>query len=96
MLLSNQRGCCLAAAVVSADIMPCVLFLWTGAWYDPDFNHPQQLERHGNPNVLTRDKGTSKLAQGTSAHTCIVEVEKFVDEPPAIEAYDPPEFVTRS
>ena len=33
------------------------------------------IELNGNPNVLTRDKGTSKLAQGPSAHTCLVEVE---------------------
>ena len=51
--------------------------------------------RAGNPNVLTFDKGTSQLAQGPSSHTCLVEVERFEGVIPRVEAYDPPEFVTR-
>ncbi len=50
----------------------------THAWYDPQT--PAGLERHGNPNVLTLDKGTSRLAQGPSAHTTLVELEP-VDGP---------------
>ena len=38
------------------------------------------LEMNGNPNVLTKDKGTSSLAQGPSAHTCLVEVVKLSAE----------------
>ena len=48
------------------------------------------LEKHGNPNVLTLDKGTSKLTQGCSAHTALVEVEKFEGELPPITAFEPP------
>jgi hypothetical protein len=33
----------------------------TGAWFDPA--EDGTLERHGNPNILTLDKGSSKLAQ---------------------------------
>jgi biotin/methionine sulfoxide reductase len=49
--------------------------------------------RAGNPNVLTRDKGTSKLAQGPSAHTCLVDIELFVGDAPRVESYDQPQFV---
>ena len=45
----------------------------TGAWYDPDDHGDDQ---HVNPNVLTRDVGTSLIGQGSSAHTTLVEVEK--------------------
>ena len=47
---------------------------------------------HGNPNVLTNDLGTSKLAQGPAAHTCLVEIEQFKEELPEIRAFDPPKI----
>ena len=48
----------------------------TGAWFgDPGGN----IDPHGNPNVLTMDVGTSRLGQGCSAHTALVEVAR--DEP---------------
>ena len=34
------------------------------------------LERHGNPNVLTKDVGTSSLGQGPTSHTTLVEMKK--------------------
>ena len=91
----NGRGRCLAGAVVTADIRPGVLFLWTGAWYDPDLSDPDHLERHGNPNVLTHDLRTSPLAQGPAAQSAFVELVKFEGTPPPVCAFDPPEFVTR-
>ena len=48
------------------------------------------LDKHGNPNVLTLDKGSSKLGQGCIAHSCLVEVERYAGELPPITAYDPP------
>ena len=45
------------------------------------------LDKHGNPNVLTLDKGTPKLANG-SAQTALVEVERFDGEAPEITAFD--------
>jgi biotin/methionine sulfoxide reductase len=90
--LFNDRGACLAGAVVSDALAPGVLQMATGAWYDPD---ETGLCRAGNPNVLTRDKGTSSLAQGPTAQTCLVDVERFEGEPPPVTAYDPPEFVPR-
>ncbi|MGE0682591.1 MAG: molybdopterin guanine dinucleotide-containing S/N-oxide reductase [Candidatus Binatia bacterium] len=87
----NERGATLAGAVLSKDLRSGVIQLATGAWYDPQ--EPGvigSLDKHGNPNVLTLDKGTSRLAQGPSAQTTLVEVEKYVGEPPPITAFDPP------
>jgi biotin/methionine sulfoxide reductase len=86
----NNRGSCLAGAVLDDALMPEVVQLSTGAWYDPD---PEGMCRAGNPNVLTRDKGTSKLAQGPSAHTCLVDIELFTGVVPRVESYDQPQFV---
>jgi biotin/methionine sulfoxide reductase len=74
-------------------VRPGVLILQTGAWYDPAA--PGGLERHGNPNILTQDRGTSRLAQGPSAQTTLVEVERFTGEVSAVEIFDPPEIVDR-
>jgi biotin/methionine sulfoxide reductase len=87
----NDRGAILAGAVLSGDIRPGVIEISTGAWYDPE--QPGvigSLDKHGNPNVLTADRGTSRLAQGPSAQSTLVEVEKFVDEVPRVTAFDLP------
>ena len=77
-------------------VRPGVVVLPTGAWFDPlDPSQDDSLEKHGNPNVLTLDKGTSKLTQGCSAHTTLVEVELFKGTLPRITAFDPPQFATR-
>ena len=39
----------------------------TGAWFSP--HKKENLEIHGNPNVLTKDTPTSSLSQAPSAHT---------------------------
>lgn len=89
----NDRGACLAAAVVSEEVMPRVVVLPTGAWYDPlEPGVPGSLEVHGNPNVLTPDKGTSKLAQAPIAHSCLVEIERFEGEPPPVRVFEPATF----
>jgi biotin/methionine sulfoxide reductase len=89
----NARGACLGGLVVDDRIMPGVVQMSTGAWYDPlESGHPG-LCKHGNPNVLTPDIGTSKLAQGPIAHTCLVEIEIYDDPLPPLTAYDPPEIL---
>ena len=94
--LFNGRGACLAAAVLSDGLRPDVLQLATGAWFDPlEPGAPGSMCKHGNPNMLTPDKGTSSLAQGPSAHTCLVEIEKFEGEAPPVTAFDPPEIIKR-
>ena len=68
--IHNIRGACFAELNISADIRPGVIQIATGAWYDPDGN----TCRKGNPNTLTPYKGTSALAQGPIAHSCLVSV----------------------
>ena len=74
VLIFNKRGKVLAGARLSDAVMKGVLVLSTGAWFDPDYEN--NLDLHGNPNVLTKDTGTSELAQGPTSHTCLVEIRK--------------------
>lgn len=72
--LFNDRGSCLAGAVIDDGVMPGVVQLSTGAWWSPT----DEVDcAHGNPNVLTTDAGSSGLAQGSTAHTCLVDVERY-------------------
>jgi biotin/methionine sulfoxide reductase len=92
----NDRGATLAAAVLSPDVRRGVVRLATGAWYDPDVpGGDGALDKHGNPNVLTRDVGTSRLAQGPVAHSALVEVARFDGEPPPVTAFTPPPLAPR-
>ena len=86
--LYNDRGACLAGARITDAVRPGVVVLATGTWYDP--NTPTGLERHGNPNVLTLDKGTSRLAQGPSAHTTLVEMEHAGGPLPEVGVFEAP------
>ena len=88
----NGRGACLAAAIVDANVMPQVAVMATGAWFDPS-ETPNAPERHGNPNVLTLDIGTSRLAQGPSALTALVEIERYAAPAPPVRAFMPPKLV---
>ena len=90
----NDRGATLAAALITYRVREGVVVLPTGAWYDPlDPAEPGSLDIHGNPNVLTRDVGTSTLAQGTSAHSCLVEVERYDRPPPEVKVFEQPVLV---
>ena len=90
--LFNARGACLAAVRLTDGIRPGVVQLPTGAWYDPeDADDEAPLCVHGNPNVLTRDVGTSSLAQGCTGQLTTVQVERFKGNLPPIKAYDPPD-----
>ena len=89
--LFNNRGACLAAVVIDDQVMPGVVQMSTGAWYDPlEPGKIGSLCKHGNVNVLTLDKGSSKLGQGPIAHTCLIEVEFFEGQLPVVTAFDPP------
>lgn len=92
----NDRGACLAGLAISDAVRPGVVQIATGAWHDPERRGvPGALCKHGNANVLTRDKGTSQLGQGPSAHTNLVEVCRHPDPPP-VTAFVPPELMARS
>jgi biotin/methionine sulfoxide reductase len=87
----NERGACLAAARLTESVRPGVIQLPTGAWYDPvDPEEDKPLCVHGNPNVLTRDVGTSGLAQGCTGQLTTAEVELFTGNLPPVRAFEPP------
>jgi len=87
----NDRGACLAAARLSDDVRPGVVELPTGAWYTPGVDQDgAPVELHGNPNVLTKDVGTSSLAQGPTAHSCLVQVEVYEGDVPAVSIFEQP------
>lgn len=88
----NARGSCLAGATVDDGVMPRVVVMATGAWFDPA-DTAEALELHGNPNVLTRDIGTSRLTQGSSALSALVEVERWYGPSRPIRVWTPPEIV---
>ena len=90
----NDRGSVLAGAVVTSNIRKNVVQLCEGAWYDPaDLQNGDTSCIHGHVNVLTIDKGTSKLAQGNIAHTALVDFEKYTGELPQIKVFTPPKTI---
>ncbi len=93
--IESPRGQVLAGAVVTDGVIKGTLALHEGAWYDPlDLGKSDKpLCKNGCPNVLTRDEGTSKLAQGNSPNTCIVQVEKFTGTPPEVTVFKQPKMV---
>ncbi len=68
----NDRGEINIAARVTERIMPGVVDVPQGAWWDPD---REGVDRGGNPNVLISEK-TSPTG-GFAYNTCLVQVEKI-------------------
>ncbi|WP_093306209.1 molybdopterin-dependent oxidoreductase [Variovorax sp. NFACC27] len=94
--LFNEISACLASAHLCTDMREDVVQLPTGAWYDPVLDaRNRPMCAHGNPNVLTRDIGTSSLAQGCAGQLSTVQIERFDEALPPIRAYDPPEVTAR-
>jgi biotin/methionine sulfoxide reductase len=89
--VGNDRGACLAGLVLTTSVLPGVVQLSTGAWFDPDdpaAAHP--LCVHGNPNVLTADRGTSRLAQACTGQHVLVEVSPHDGPLPPVRSHEPP------
>jgi biotin/methionine sulfoxide reductase len=86
VIVCNANGSCLAQVLISGEIKQGVVSMVTGSWYAPT---PDGVDISGNPNVLTKDCGTSRLGQGAAAHNVGVEVEKFHGSlsAPAYEKY---------
>jgi biotin/methionine sulfoxide reductase len=103
VLVRNDRGACYAGAVVTDEVRPRVVNLPTGAWFDPvDPDDPVSACAAGNPNVLTADVGTSRLAQGCTGQHVLVEVERVAGSadgdgapPPPVTTDRPPRVVAR-
>ncbi len=87
----NGRGQILAGAVVTGRIRAGVIQIAEGAWYDPEEpGKADTLCKHGCNNVLSRDIGSSKLGQGSTVKTALVEVEKYNKPAPPVTAFTPP------
>lgn len=87
----NERGACLVVAKFDEALRRGIVTISTGAWLDAvQQDDGTLLCLGGNPNTLTRDVGTSELAQGPTAHSCLVNVEKFTDQLPPRQAYQSP------
>jgi len=87
----NDRGACLAGLVLSECLRRGVVQLATGAWYCPlDPAEPGSIDVHGNPNVLTCDRGSSRLAQAPTAQTTLVEVRRWEGTAPPVNIFEPP------
>ncbi|MGI8662109.1 MAG: molybdopterin-dependent oxidoreductase [Acidimicrobiales bacterium] len=56
-----------------------------------------QRTQHGEQpaNVLTADRGSSRLAQGSTGQHVLVEVERYEGMPPPVRAHQPPPFASR-
>ncbi len=88
--LFNDRGRCLAGAIVTPDIMRGVTRLATGAWFDPEGG----LDKHGNPNALTLDRGASGFSQGCAAQSCLIQARRFEAPAPPVTAYVLPKGIS--
>ena len=71
VMVFNDRGVTVLPVWVTERIMPGVVDIPQGAWYDPDKNG---IDRGGCANVLTRDEPSPGGAYPTN--TCLVQVEK--------------------
>jgi biotin/methionine sulfoxide reductase len=90
----NSRGTCYAGVKLDVNLREGVIQMSTGAWYDPvDPSAEASPCKNGNPNVLTPDKGTSRLGQGPIAHSCMVQVAKFDGVLDTVTAYEPPVII---
>jgi anaerobic dimethyl sulfoxide reductase subunit A len=69
----NERGELVLPARLTSRILPGVIDIPQGAWWEPD---PRGLDRGGCINVLTSHRWTP-LAFGSTQHTIMVEVEQF-------------------
>ena len=91
----NDRGETYAGAVVRDDVLRGVALLATGAWYTPRDPGAAGPELHGNPNVLTRNVPTSRLTQGATAQSVLVQVEKAPPDPPYRDPHGLPDLRPR-
>ena len=95
-LIENHRGRTLAGVIITAQVRPDTIVLPTGAWMETRTLPDGKLEIHGNPNVLTPDKGSTSLSQGNPAHTALVRLSRWTDPLPEITVFNSPVFVPRS
>lgn len=91
-LLENSRGACLVGIRISEKIRVDCVSLATGAWLDLRNIDGQCICIHGNPNVLSLDKGSSSLSQGNIAHTTLVSLRQWDATIPEITVHHQPDL----
>ncbi len=90
----NARGQMLAGARITDRIRKSVVRVDEGGWYDPlEPGKRGSLCKYGCNNVLSKDVGSSKLGQGSTVKTHLVEVEKFTGPVPPVTAFTPPRIL---
>ncbi len=72
VMVHNDRGKIIIPCRLTKRIMPGVVNIPQGAWWQPD---KKGIDRRGNINVLTSHRWTP-LAYGNAQHTIMVEVKK--------------------
>jgi len=90
----NDRGQILAGAVITDKIMPGVVRVQEGGWFDPV--NPREIGslcRYGDVNNLTPGIATSKLSQANCGQTGVGEVEKYTETPPRVTVFSQPSYV---
>jgi anaerobic dimethyl sulfoxide reductase subunit A len=72
----NARGALILPCRVTPRILPGVVDIPQGAWYEPD---EDGVDRGGNVNVLTSQRWTP-FAFGTAQHTIMVQIQKATED----------------
>jgi biotin/methionine sulfoxide reductase len=88
----NEFGSVLCSARIVDWIADQVISVETGAWFSPVENGDVTCA-HGNPDVLTRDVGCSRLSQGPSPNSALVSAELFTASLPENTVRKAPRFV---
>jgi biotin/methionine sulfoxide reductase len=87
--VTSPRGSVLAGLIISDAVRTGVVQLSTGAWFDPSAPEVATCI-HGNPNAVTRDIGSSKLAQGCTGQLTPVEVRVYDGPLPPVRVHRRP------
>lgn len=81
VIVSTKRGCTQISAKVTDRIMPGVVSIPQGAWYDPEtrdadkLGDPSVLDRGGCISVLTSQRPTA-ISKGNGVHSNLCKIEK--------------------
>lgn len=75
--VSSPRGACLAQVARMEQCRRGIAVMETGPWYE---GNKTGLDHGGNPNAVTLDIGTSPLSQATAAQTCLVTLERYLED----------------
>lgn len=95
VLVQSRRGKVLVGALITERIIPGVVVLHHGAWYNPTQTAQGEVDVRGNSNTLVLDKPTSKLARGNLASTANVQVSLWKGAVPPVTVYNQPDRVIR-